>query len=139
MKGKTILLVRKHLEECNGKIDLDTIYVQHSLRENDVLIMHLVNTQTIHQVNFNQNEKINCVRIFLGVHYVSGISTVNGTSFVSGILEGDTSQLCYQTTFAKSHQERPGDHSWKLWKRILKTLTPFSKATTNRQTKRLGT
>ena len=64
VKGRTILSVRKHLEECNGKIYLNTTYVQHPLRENNVLIMHLVNTQTIHKVNINQEEKINCVRMF---------------------------------------------------------------------------
>ena len=70
---------------------------------------------------------------------MSKISTVNGTNFVPGILEGDDSQLCYQTTLIKPNQERPGDHSWKLWERILKTLAPYSKTTTNRLTKRLGT
>ena len=63
---------------------------------------------------------------------------VDGTSFVPGILEGDDSQLFYQTTLTKPHQERPGDHSWKLCKRILKTLTSSSK-TPNRLTTQLGT
>ena len=67
------------------------------------------------------------------------VSTVDGTSFAPGILEGDDSQLCYQTTLTKPHQERPGEHSWKLWKRILKTLTILPKTTTNRLTERLGT
>ena len=44
VKGRTILSVRKHLEECNGKIHLDTTYAQHPLRENNASIMHLVNT-----------------------------------------------------------------------------------------------
>ena len=39
---------------------------------------------------------------------------VDGTSFVPGILEGDDSQLCYQTTLTKPHQEQPGNHSWML-------------------------
>ena len=100
--------------------------------------MDLVNTQTIHKVNINQKENINCVGMFLGVQYVSQISTVDGTNFVPGILEGDDSQLVYQTTLTKPHQEKPGDRSWKLWKRILKTLTSFPKTTTNKLTKRLG-
>ena len=95
VKGRTILSVRKHLEECNGKIHLDTKYVQHPLREHDVSINHLDNTQIIHKVIVNQKEKINCVRIFLGVHYVSEICMVDRTSFVPGILERDDSQLCY--------------------------------------------
>ena len=65
-------------------------------------------------MNMNQKEKINCVRMFLGVQYVSQISTVDGTNFVPGILEGDDSQLCYQTKLTKPHQEQLGKHSWKL-------------------------
>ena len=95
VKGRTILSVRKHLQECNGKIHLNTPYVEHPLRKNDKSIMHLVSTQTIYKVNSNKKEKINCVRMFLGVHYVSKISPVDGTSFAPGILEGDDSQLCY--------------------------------------------
>ena len=76
--------------------------------------------------------------MFLGVQYVSQISTVDGTNFVPGILEGDNSQLFYQTTLTKPHQEKPSDHSWKLWKRILKMLTLFPKTNTNKLTKRLG-
>ena len=98
VKGRTILSVKKHLEECHAEIHLDTTYVQHPLRENYVSIMDLVNKQTIHKVNINQKEKIIYVRMFLGVQYVSQISTVDGTNFVPGILKGDDSQLCYQTT-----------------------------------------
>ena len=138
MKGRIILSVKKYLEECNRKIHLDTTYIKHPLRENNVSIMHLVNTQTIHKENINQKEKINCVRMFLGVHYVSEICMVDGTNFVLVILEGDNSQICYQTTLTKPHQERLGNHSWMPWKRISKTLTSSSKTTTNKLTKRLG-
>ena len=76
--------------------------------------------------------------MFLGVHYVSEICTVDGTSFTPGILEGDVSQLSYQTTLTKPHQERPGGCSWRLWKRMLKIFTLSPKTTTNKLTKRLG-
>ena len=52
-KGRTILSVRKHLEECNAMIHLDTTYVQHPLRKKDEAIMNLVNTQTTNHI---QNE-----------------------------------------------------------------------------------
>ena len=103
MKGRTILAIRKYLNECHGKIHLDTTYVQHPKRKNDVLIMHLVNTQTNYKVTINQKEKINCVRMFLRVQYVSEIYTIDGTSFVQRILEGDESELNYQTTLTKTY------------------------------------
>ena len=89
MKGKTILVAKKYLDKCHGMIHLDTTYVQHPKQENEVSIVHLVNTKTNSKVTSNQKEKINCVRTFLGVNYISEICTVNGTSFVPGILEED--------------------------------------------------
>ena len=74
------MATRKFPDEYYGKIHLDTTYVQHPQRENDVSIIHLVNTQTNRKVNINQKEKINCVKMFLGVHYVNEICTVDGTS-----------------------------------------------------------
>ena len=73
--------------------------------------MDLVNTQTTYKMNMKQKEKLNCVRMFLGVQYVSQISTVDGTNFVPGIIDGDDSQLCYQTNLTKPNQERPDKHS----------------------------
>ena len=95
VKGRTVLSVRKHLEECQAKLHLDTTYVQHPFRQKDVAIMDLVNTQTTYKMSINQKEKLNCVRMHLGVQYMSQISTVNGTNFAPGILDRDDSQLCY--------------------------------------------
>ena len=54
---------------------------------------------------YQQQKKINCVRMFLGVQYMSQISTVDRTNFVPGILEGDDRHLCYQTILTKPQQE----------------------------------
>ena len=99
---------------------------------NDVSVIHLVNTQTTHKVTINRKQKTNCVRMYLGVEYVSEVCTVDGTGFVPDILEGDDCQLNYQTTLTKPYQEKPGEHSWMLWRRILKMLTPTPKTTTNK-------
>ena len=84
-------------------IHLNKTYVQHPKRINDVSIMHLVNTKTMRKVTMNQKEKINCVQMYLGVQYVSEISTIDRASFVLGILEGDNYQLNYQTALTKPH------------------------------------
>ena len=140
MNGRTILETRRYLHECHGIIHLDTTYVQHPKRENDVAMTHLVNTQTTHKVNINQKEKINCVRMYLGVTWVSKICTTDGASFVPGVLEGNECQLNSKTTLTPPHQVKPGSHSWKLWRRILKLLTtaPTAKTTTNRLQQKLG-
>ena len=138
MKGRTILATREFLNECNVVIHLNKTYVQYPKRVNDVSIMHLVNTQTTHKVTMNQKEKINCVRMYLGVQYVGEISTISGARCVSGILDGDNYQLNYRTTLTKPHQEKLGNHSWSLWKKILKTLTTTPKTTTNSLQQELG-
>ena len=103
VKGTTILATRKFLNECNGVIHLNKTYVQHPKRINDVSIMHLANTQTMHKVTMNKKEKINCVRMYLGVQCVSEISIIDGASFVMGVLEGDNYQFNYQITLTKPH------------------------------------
>ena len=100
--------------------------------------MYLVNTQINRKVTINQKEKINCVRMFLKVQFVSEICTVDGTSVVPGILERNDSQFNYQTTLTKPHLEKSGEHSWMLWRRILKILTSSPKTATNKLTKKLG-
>ena len=66
-KGRTVLIeTRIFLNDFNGVIHLDNNYVQHPAQTNDVSIMNLVNTQTIHKVTTNQKEKINCVKMYLG-------------------------------------------------------------------------
>ena len=99
--------------------------------------MDLVNNQTTYKMTVNQKEKSNCVRMYLGVQYVSQICTVDGTHFVSGILDGKDSRLCYRTKLTKPEQVKPGKYSWKIWKRILKLLTVSPKKTTNELTERL--
>ena len=106
VKNRTVLATRTYLHKIHGVIHLDTTFVQHPKRENDVSIMNLVNTQTNRKVTINQKEKINCVLMYLGVNYTSEMCTTDGTSFVQGILEGDDDcQLNYQTTLTKPNQE----------------------------------
>ena len=114
MKGRTILSTRKFFNEYNEVIHLSKKYGQHPKQVNNIAVIHLVNIQTTHKVIMNQKEKINCVKMYLGVQYVSEISTINGASFVPGILDRDNYQLNYQTTLTKPHQEKPANHSWLL-------------------------
>ena len=65
--------------------------------------------------------------------------TTDGTSFVPGVLDGeDNCQLNYQTTLTKPKQEKPEEHSWMLWRKILKILTSAPKTMTNRLQQKLG-
>ena len=57
VKGRTMLATRTYLNKCHRMIHLNTTYVQHPKQENDVLIIHLVNTQTNRKVNINQKKR----------------------------------------------------------------------------------
>ena len=82
VQGRFVLETRAYLEEIDATIHLDVNYVQRSLRVNDVAIME-------HANNFDftliQMKRINCVRMYLGVTYISEISTICGNYLVNGI------------------------------------------------------
>ena len=65
VKGRTILSVRKSLEECQAKLHLDTTYILHHLHQKDVAIMDLVNTQPTYKINMNQKNEL-CKHVFGG-------------------------------------------------------------------------
>ena len=74
---------------------MDTDYVQRPLRKNDVAIMEQAQTMDLTTV---QMERINCVRMYLGVQYISKICNTCGDGFVVGIMSGQTRNLEYKTT-----------------------------------------
>ena len=96
IKGRTVLETRSFLNKVNGIIHLVNTYVQFLARRHDVLIMDSVNTQMIRKVTTNQKEKINCVRMYLGVQFTSEICTIHGDSFIPGLLEGARYRLNYK-------------------------------------------
>jgi hypothetical protein len=54
-----------------------------------------------------QMERINCVRMFLGVTYLSKISNISGNSFQVGITTGTYDIDEYNTTLNKAKQKKP--------------------------------
>ena len=65
-------------------------------------------------------ERINCVRMYLGVHYISEICNTSGDGFVVGIMTGTTRNLEYKTTTTKPYQknriQEAGPYSAVYWK-----------------------
>ena len=53
-----------------------------------------------------QMERINCVRMYLGVQYISEICNTSGDGFVVGIMSGQTRNLEYKTTTTKPYQKK---------------------------------
>ena len=80
-----------------------------------------------------QMERINCVRMYLGVQYINEICNTSGYGSVVGIMTGQTRNLEYKTTTTKPYQIKPNTRSWTLWRQVLETLS-----TNNRLKTKLG-
>ena len=141
VNGRTILAKRKYLNDINATIRLDNMYVQNKRRKHDISIMDMIAKQTIYKVTEKQKERINCVRMFLGVQFLSKICTVNGDAFAPGIMDGkmkddDIDNLIYRTKLSTPIQPKPNTYSWKKWSKLLSTLT--TRSSTTRLQQKLG-
>ena len=117
------------------------MYVQNKRRKHDISIMDMIAKQTIYKVTEKQKERINCVRMFLGVQFLSEICTVNGDAFAPGIMDGkmkddDIDNLIYRTKLSTPIQPKPNTYSWKKWSKLLSTLT--TRSSTTRLQQKLG-
>jgi hypothetical protein len=70
-----------------------------------------------------QLERINCVRMFLGVMYTSEICTIDGVSIRPGILKGSHETNDYMITLTTPKQTKPNRRSWELWARLITDFT----------------
>jgi hypothetical protein len=96
LQGKVIPFLREYLSKINGKLKLDKTYVRKKLRANNIAKMDIVR-----QVG------INCVRLFLGVMYLSKKCTIDGTTIRDDITTGQNNNEEYILTLKKEIQHRP--------------------------------
>ena len=74
-----------------------------------------------------QRRRINSVRMYLGVTWLSEICTIDGTSLVEGIGD-DNIELPHENTLPKPAQVKPNTRSWALWDRLLQSFTQPNKS-----------
>ena len=120
VKGKVIPATRRFLSEIDSKIHLDNTFIRPKLRSNDVSIMDRAITMELTDI---QLERINCVRMFLGIMYLSEICTISGRYIRKGIFNNTHKTKVYNVTMLKPKQKAPNNRSWRLWKRVLQTFT----------------
>jgi hypothetical protein len=82
ISGREIEGVRTYLKEIDGKVVLYNKYIRTKLRVNDRSIMERVTELALTQ---KQQERINCVRMYLGVMYLSEICNMSGRELQTGI------------------------------------------------------
>jgi hypothetical protein len=120
VKGKVIPATRGYLKDIDAQIHLDNTFIRSPLRIDDKSIMDMVIKL---ELTAKQRERINCVRLYLGVMFISEICTIAGTSFRPGIEDGTYDEDAYRTTLTKPNQIKPNISSWNLWRDALQTLT----------------
>jgi hypothetical protein len=124
VQGRAIPAMRHYLSSIDGTIKLNNTYIQPKLRQHDQCIMDRVITMNFTK---NQRERINCVRMYIGIMYLSEICNVAGDRIMPRIETGHHDKMYYTSTLQQPKQQRPNDSSFKLWKEVLDTFT-----TTNR-------
>ena len=70
-----------------------------------------------------QQKQINCVCLYLGVTYLSEISTIDGLSLIDGINDGDEEHIQYRNLLTRPVQPKPNTRSWALWDLHLQSYT----------------
>jgi len=120
VKGKVIPATRKYLAAIEGTIVLDTKYIRPKLHEHDECIMDKAISMDFTPT---QLERINCVRMFIGVMYTSEICTIDGASLRPGILNGNHNTHEYVITLSTPKQSKPNRRSWDLWAKLVTEFT----------------
>ena len=69
-----------------------------------------------------QLQRVNCVRIYLGVFYVNEIITPEGDEISQGILQSQKHQE-YHTTMSRPYQKLPNTRSWTLLAKLITFIT----------------
>ncbi|OEU15138.1 hypothetical protein FRACYDRAFT_239817 [Fragilariopsis cylindrus CCMP1102] len=120
VKGNVMPATRKYLEEIGGKIHINNKYIRPKLRIEDACIMERAIDMSF---TTNQMERINCVRMYLGVMYMSEICNEEGTAIREGYKDGTYDQETYRVTLTRPKQNKPNKASWKLWSKVLQSWT----------------
>ena len=77
LKGKIIPAIREYLAKIGGTIHLDNKMIQPPLRKNDVCLMDVAREMEITPI---QLERLNCVRKWFNVQYLSELCNEEGTT-----------------------------------------------------------
>ena len=118
--GKVIPAMRKYLHDIGGSIVLHNTMIRPKLRQHDASIMERAIGMEFTAI---QMRRINSVRMYLGIMYLSEICNIEGDSLIKGIDNNTHNQEYYNTHLQKPKQSKPNTRSWTLWKRVIESFT----------------
>ena len=98
---------------------MDCSYIRPKLRVNDVCIMDLAIKMDFTD---NQRNRINAVREWYNVMYLSEITNENGRSIMDGVLLGTNPIQKYRRRSDGPKQKKPNTYSFKFWQKLFQPL-----------------
>ena len=106
-------------------LSFSSYYVQRLLWTNDVAIMD--NETSLLRFTLVKQNWINCICLYLGITYLSDISTINGESLIEGINDGDEENMQCRNLLTRPVQPKPNTMSWTLCDVHLKSYTTMNR------------
>jgi zinc-binding in reverse transcriptase/Endonuclease/Exonuclease/phosphatase family len=122
LEGVWMHTVRSYLSHISGSLRIAQARLQPLARCNDRYIMDMVIQSNLflpRELKF-----LNYCRLYLQVLTLSDMLNAQGTAFAIGIYQGFRSVSQSYSTLQEPLQERPNDHTWSLWRRFLRSLSP---------------
>ena len=117
--GTVVNSIQNYLSSIDAKIHLDDPMIRLSLRTNDIFIMDVAISM---QFTSNQLKRINAVREYFDLLYLSEVFEPNGTNSARGFYYGNASDEWYTRFKVGPKQYKPNSYSWKFWRRVLDTV-----------------
>ena len=118
LRGHVITKLRRTLAEIQGKIHLDETFIRPALRTRDVAIMDIALRMALTKIQLN---RINAVREFLGILYISEL-TMDGRTLLFPRSIQELNDI-YRVTRRQPLQKEPNQRSWELFHRVLREVT----------------
>ena len=110
--------LRDFLGSVDCRLEVASTFVPKLQRKHDSFLMD-------HAIQFTSSASelilVNACRLYLGVTFVSDISTCDGTMIPLSVVYGSPSQLSSPRGLL-AYQAKPGKGAWTIWRRFLSTL-----------------
>jgi hypothetical protein len=116
---------RAFMEKIHLKITTPKLHTLHTLRQRDQGIMAMASEYTTNTLRLTA---INNCRLYLQVHSMAEITTMNGREILREAYTGDCNQnmspKLHELTQSKLNwpiQDKPPPMAWRIWKKMLRT------------------
>ena len=130
VQGRYIPAVRNYLHKIQAKIEIQPNFIPDPLRQKDKTTIEMTAEM---QMTQKQRTRLNCVRMYLGITWLSKICTLNGKYIQPHILQYKRDETEYTPKKGKPYEPKPNTHNWKILKRIISGITETDNRTLTKE------